>query len=229
MRPLSPPQGVGETTRIVRDALRLGERAAMVTYTQNDAEETERKLYEMNQCIPSNIEVRSWYSFLIRELARPYQNFLYETRIDGMNWVAGRSDSFAKKLDIGRFYFGNGNFTYSDKVSQFICDCNAASKGAVLRRLEERFERIYLDNSRFGGIPILDLLELILKSKVATHTSWRSSTINLTERTIRQKTQGYSGFHIIEKLKAWERKGLCNLRYEVRNSPIKPKEFAELG
>lgn len=41
--------------------------------------------------IPANVEVVSWYSFLLRELARPYRSAMHGLRIDGIHWVEGKS------------------------------------------------------------------------------------------------------------------------------------------
>ena len=159
--------GGGKTTRIVGQALgNSNDRAAILTYTRNNTQEIERKVYELNAYVPEHIEIHSWFSFLIRELARPYQNVLYERRIDGLNWVEGRSDPYAKQLNTARFYFGNGTLVYSDKVAQFICECNKISKGAVIRRLEQRFNHIYIDEVQDMAGYDIDLIELILKSDI---------------------------------------------------------------
>lgn len=188
----------------------------MITYTQNNTEQTERKLYELNSCVPSHIEVRSWYSFLLRELVRPYQNFLYDKHISGMNWVQGRSAPYAAQQDTKRFYFGGGQYIYSDKVSQFICACNAASKGAIVRRLEQRFERIYVDEIQDLAGYDLNLLELILRSnvKMTLVGDHRQSTFRTNNAS---KNKAYVGFKIIDKLKEWQRAGLCSLQYELEN------------
>jgi DNA helicase II / ATP-dependent DNA helicase PcrA len=206
--------GGGKTTRLVRDALSRGERAAMVTYTQNNTEETEKKLYEFNKCVPPHVEVRSWYSFLIRELARPYQNCLYEPRIEGMTWVSGRSDRFARKSDVSRFYFGPRKYVYSDKVSQFICECQRVTRGAVIRRLEQRFDRIYLDEIQDLAGYDIDLVELLLRSKVRITLvgDHRQSTFK-TNNSSRHKN--YCGVKIARKLREWEKQGLCSLGYEL--------------
>ncbi|MET4491640.1 DNA helicase-2/ATP-dependent DNA helicase PcrA [Bradyrhizobium sp. LA7.1] len=195
----------------------------MVTYTQNNTEETERKLYELNTSVPPHIEVRSWYSFLLRELARPYQNFMHPKRIDGMSWVQGRSVPYVPKASIGRFYFANGQYIYSDKVSHFICECNKASSGAIIRRLEQRFDRIYIDEIQDLAGYDLELIELILRSKVKLTLvgDHRQSTFRTNNGA---KNKAYYGFNIIDKLKEWEKAGLCTLSYQVEthrcNQPI---------
>lgn len=50
-----------------------------MTYTRNNEKEIERKFYEHGPAIPPNIEVMTWFGFLLRELARPYA----ERNMDG--------------------------------------------------------------------------------------------------------------------------------------------------
>ena len=67
--------GGGKTTRVVDRALAHDQGAiALVTYTRNNVLEIQRKAYERVPAIPPTVEVISWYSFLLRELARPYRS-----------------------------------------------------------------------------------------------------------------------------------------------------------
>jgi len=159
--------GGGKTTRIAKRALAdKSVRSALLTYTQNNVREIERTIYRLNASIPPHIEVWSWYSFLLRELARPYQCFLHDRRIDGIHWVEERSVPYVKQADVSRFYFSGGKLIYSDKLARFICECNKASTGAVIKRLEQRFDRIYIDEIQDMAGYDFDLIELMLRSRV---------------------------------------------------------------
>lgn len=207
--------GGRKTTRIVQHALDSpSERVALVTFTQNNTEELSRRIYEQNTCIPSHIEVRTWLSFLLREMARPYQNYLYPKRIDGICWIDGRSDRYANKTDVARFYFGNGSLIYSDKISQFICECDKASKGAIIRRLEQRFDRLYIDEIQDMWGYDIDLIERILRSNVKLMLvgDHRQATFRTNNAA---RNRGSCGTHIIDTFKQWEKLKLCGLSYEV--------------
>ena len=208
--------GGGKTTEIVRRALATKERAALVTFTNNNTDEIINKLYEQNRFVPENVEVRSWLSFLLREMARPYRNSLYDKRIDGMVLVSGRSDMYSRAADIGRHYFGNGNIIYSDKVAKFVCECNKATGGAVIRRLERRFNRIYIDEMQDLAGYDFDVLELIMNSavKLTLVGDHRQSTFK-TNNSARHA--GASGLQFIEKLKEWEARKLCGLSYQTES------------
>jgi DNA helicase-2/ATP-dependent DNA helicase PcrA len=205
--------GGGKTTRIVDRACSTSEKAALVTYTTNNVQEIKQKLYANYRCIPPHVEVWSWYTFLLRELARPYQSALIADRIEGLHWVEGRSDRYANHRDIQRYYF-NGRLIYSDKIAHFICECNRASDGAVLRRLAQRFDRIYIDEIQDLSGHDLDLLELILRSnvKLTCVGDHRQATYKTNNS---QRNSGYSGTKIVKKFEEWKTSGLCALKYET--------------
>jgi DNA helicase-2/ATP-dependent DNA helicase PcrA len=207
--------GGGKTTRIARRALATPrERAAMVTFTNNNTEEIEKRLRELNACVPPHITVRSWFSFLIREMARPYQNALYSRRIDGLHWSNGQSTRGIAKTNIVQFYFSKSALVYSDKVAQFICAVNQATGGAVVARLEQRFDRIYIDEIQDMAGYDFDLIELLLKSeiKMTLVGDHRQATFRTNNAA---KNKATSGINIIDRLKAWETMGLCTLTYDV--------------
>ena len=63
--------GGGKTTRIVRDALECSDkRSIMLTYTDNNIGELKKRFYELNSSVPDHVEVSSWYTFLLREMAQ---------------------------------------------------------------------------------------------------------------------------------------------------------------
>ena len=62
--------GGGKTTRVVDQALANDSGiTALITYTRNNVREIQLKAYGRSTVIPANVEVVSWYSFLLRELA----------------------------------------------------------------------------------------------------------------------------------------------------------------
>jgi DNA helicase-2/ATP-dependent DNA helicase PcrA len=206
--------GGGKTTRVVNRALADDSvRSALLTYTQNDVREIEKKMYALNASIPPHIEIWSWFSFLLRELARPYQCALHDRRIDGIHWVDGRSDRYAKHADVARFYFSGKKLIYSDKLARFICECNQASAGAVIRRLEQRFDRIYIDEIQDMAGYDIDLIELMLRSKVKLTLvgDHRQATFRTNNAA---KNSAYAGIRIIDKLMQWHEADLGKLSYE---------------
>ena len=159
--------GGGKTTRIVSQAIdEAASRAVLVTYTRNNEEQIERKLYGHGAVIPPNIEVMTWFSFLFREMARPYRRALHPHRIEGLVWVEGRSVPFVPASNISAHYFADGRLIYSDKIAKFIFECNRETDGAVMRRLAMRFDHVFVDEIQDMAGYDLDLLEQMLKAGI---------------------------------------------------------------
>ena len=206
--------GGGKTTRIVGESVALGQaRTLLVTYTRNNRREIERKLYVHGPVIPSNIEVMTWFSFLLWELARPYRRALHEHRIDGLQWVEGRSVPYIPESNTAAHYFAASRHIYSDKISKFICECDRLTHGAVMRRLAMRFDQILIDEIQDMAGYDLEVLELILRAgiKVRMVGDHRQATFRTN---MGNKNSAYAGFKIIKKFQQWEKAGLVSLSYE---------------
>lgn len=206
--------GGGKTTRIVDKAVATtAEQCAMITYTLNNVGEILQKLYDRSAATPAHIEVWPWYTFLLRELARPYQRALISWRIEGIHWAKGKSAKFAREDDISAFYF-NDKLIYSDKIAKFICECDKVSGGAVMQRLKQRFDRIYIDEVQDMVGYDLDLLERMLRSnvKLTLVGDHRQATLRTNNSS---KNRGMSGILVVKKFADWKGGKLCSVSYET--------------
>lgn len=188
-------------------------KCALVTFTRNNAAEIERKLYERVPAIPRSIERATWFSFLLREVVRPYRPVLYDQRIDGLCWVNGTSAPFSNERDIGQHYFANARLIYSDKIAKFACVCERESGGAVLRRLAQRFDHIYIDEIQDMAGYDLDLLERMLRAgiqltMIGDHRQATYSTHNS------RRNASYARSDIAKKFREWKKAGLVTISYE---------------
>ncbi|MDO8838449.1 MAG: UvrD-helicase domain-containing protein [Parvibaculum sp.] len=205
--------GGGKTTRLTARAhAHEAGKVALVTYTTTNVQEIKNKLYEIHAAPPAHTEVWSWYRFLLHEMARPYQSAILDRRIDGLAWVKGRSPRVARDKAIP-FFLSKGNDIYSDKIARFIVDCNEQTGGAVAARLEDRFHTIFIDEIQDMAGYDLEVLELILRSKinlvmVGDHRQATYRTNNAA------KNSSFSRGGIVSKFRDWERHGLVTISYE---------------
>lgn len=206
--------GGGKTTRVVDEALGADTGiTALVTYTRNNVREIGLKMHERSRAIPPHVEVISWYTFLLHELARPYQSAMHSRRIDGIFWTEGKSAIYAPEANTGAHYFSDGRLIYSDKISKFICACDAKSGGSVMRRLRQRFAHIIIDEIQDMAGYDLELLELMLRSNVRVtfvgdHRQATFATNNAP------KNKAFRGPAIIQKFEAWKKAALVSIDYE---------------
>jgi hypothetical protein len=192
--------GSGKTTYLVQEALKIkDERVLITTYTIANGEEIRKKLVEENQkqnglaCIPSNITVQTWFSFLLQHGARPFQGCLFEKRIKGLVSVNGQSGFqyyqkpcdkhkngvgkdypcskcqqpryYSEDKDFEKHYFTKNLDVYTDKLAKFAVRCNSISNGAVMHRIERIYQHIYIDEVQDLAGYDLDILKLLFRSQ----------------------------------------------------------------
>lgn len=77
--------GTGKTTYLVKEALKLNPSSVLIT-TFTDANEANIKdmFIHLNGCIPPNVTILTWFSFLIAHGINPYKSYLTEKTIRGI-------------------------------------------------------------------------------------------------------------------------------------------------
>ncbi len=81
--------GCGKTTFIVEKALQMkGRNILITTYTINNEENIKNKIIEKNGFIPSNINILTWFSFLIHYGANPYLSYFLMKLIKLMGFIS---------------------------------------------------------------------------------------------------------------------------------------------
>lgn len=188
--------GAGKTTFLVNEALKIKEeRVLITTYTQANEAEIKNKIIQINQCIPPNLFVQTWYSFLLQHGVRPFQGSLFEKEITGLILVNGQSGLkayrfpceeckknkiikichkckapiyFSEDKEFERHYFSKETKIYSDKISKFVTKCNASSRGSVIERLCNIYSHIFIDEVQDLAGYDLELLKLLFKASSNT-------------------------------------------------------------
>lgn len=161
--------GSGKTTHIVNKALRQKEgRILITTYTEANEIEIRKKIIEKNKCIPENITVQTWFSFLLQHGAKPYQGRLFDKDIKGLVLMNQQSTPFTKESEIEKHYFTDNQNIYSDKLSKFAIKCNESSNSAVINRLSGIYTHIFIDEVQDLAGYDLDFLKLLFASRIET-------------------------------------------------------------
>lgn len=167
--------GAGKTTFLVNEALKIKDKRVLITtYTQANEAEIRKKIIEVNQCIPPNIFVQTWFSFLLQHGVRPFQGGLFEKEITGLILVnsqsglkyyfKGKPIYFSEEKEFERHFFSKEIKIYSDKISKFVFRCNTISGGAVIERLCKIYSHIFIDEVQDLAGYDLELLKLLFKA-----------------------------------------------------------------
>lgn len=161
--------GSGKTHRLVEGALAAaesGERVLITTFTIENRNEIARRVSAEVGAIPPNVDIDTWYRFVINELIRPYQlSLLGEIGIVGSLNFDGKPFKYAKKTER-RFFLDSHGDVYRDRVAALAVECNRASEGAVLDRLASIYAGIYIDEMQDLAGHDFDLLDLLLTTPV---------------------------------------------------------------
>ena len=158
--------GSGKTTLLVNEALsRPNSKILIATYTEANEAEIEKRFLEKNGCVPSNVTLSGWFSFLLQHGVRPYQGCVTETRIEGLHFNQGISAQYTKETDIDH-YLNKRKQIYRDKVSKFALKCDGLSEGRVFKRIAGIFDEIFIDEVQDIAGYDLDVIELLMDSIV---------------------------------------------------------------
>jgi superfamily I DNA/RNA helicase len=160
--------GSRKTTSIVEEALSIKEGSVLLTtYTNENVEQIVSCLIKLNGCVPRNITVMSWYSFLLQEGVRPYQNHITNRdRIETINFIV-KPNRFTSKKEINKYYLTKSGDIYSDRVSEFVCLVDERSGGLVAKRLERIYGTIFIDELQdFSGYD-LEFFDRLFQSRIS--------------------------------------------------------------
>jgi len=202
--------GSGKTTRIVTEATVSHNRdVAIVTYTNNNVREINRRLSELNSGIPKHVDVKTWFGFLLRECARPYQKSKYDSkRIASMLFVNKQSTRGIPETRTQDYYFAAQDLIYSDKIARFVIECERASRGAVTARLREIYTDVFIDECQDLAGWDWDFVEILLQSGIRI-TLVGDPRQSILSTNISRKNVHYRKSGVNELIEKWERKGLC--------------------
>ncbi|MCW5588090.1 MAG: UvrD-helicase domain-containing protein [Legionellales bacterium] len=154
--------GSGKTTFLVNEALQNKDSSILITtYTQANEEGIRNKFIKLNGCIPKNITIQTWFSFLIQHGLKPFQgNFdesLYEYAVKGLLLTNTKSavkyinkkgvPVCYKEDELLKHYFSPENKIYSDKLSKLV-----VGGGEKFRKNENRRKFVELSLNRLSKI-----------------------------------------------------------------------------
>lgn len=167
--------GSGKTTYLVNRALEIRDAKVLITtFTLSNENEIRKKIININGCVPSNITIQTWFSFLLQHGVRPYQGYLFEDKINGLLLVNSKSGLRYKSTrgfpiywgedDVKNHYFTKNNNIYSDKISKFVVKCNNFSNGSVVNRISQIYQNIFVDEVQDLAGYDLEIIKLLLRS-----------------------------------------------------------------
>lgn len=137
--------GSGKTEYIVDNALARIGNVLITTFTESNTDEIKTRIIQKKKCLPKNITVQTWFSFLIHHGVKPYQGGIYNNKVRGLLLVNSPSALYDAEANTEKHYFSPGGKVYSDKLSKLVIKCNKQTSGEVLNRISRIFQHIFID------------------------------------------------------------------------------------
>lgn len=164
--------GSGKTTHLVREALKIyNQKVLITTYTEANEREITKKFFELNGCIPENVTIQTWFSFLMQHGVKPYQSVIYQGKIKGLLLVNQKSGFrfigknkrpvYFGESDPSNYYFSKTQLIYSDKLSKFVVRANELTEGLVINRIGKIYSHIFIDEVQDMAGYDLDIIKLL--------------------------------------------------------------------
>ena len=204
--------GSRKTTSVVTMALaEPSKRTLIVTYTIENLATIRSYFIDEVGIVPPYITLQSWYSFLLQEGARPYQNALYsEQRIEGISFNVRDLKFRPRKANTKAYYLVNGNLIYKDHLSEFAHETNLQVKGAVVGRLERMYDKLYIDEIQDMSGYDWEFLQQLMQSKIEICCVGdpRQATYSTSNH---HKNSMFKGGKCKDVFKAWEKKRFCSI------------------
>lgn len=173
--------GAGKTTYLVNEAFARNGNILILTYIRLNKDVIKRQFYQKHGCIPNNVTVQTWFSFLLQHGVKPYQggldDSLFEKDIRGMCFVNKQSGLryrgkkgpvyWKEEEYLHKFYFNKNSKIYSDKISKFVYRCNKKTDGAVIDRLARIYDHIFIDEVQDLAGYDLKLIKMLFSSTIS--------------------------------------------------------------
>ena len=204
--------GSGKTTRLVNEALdNRTRRIALVTYTNNNVREISDRFGQQNSGVPNHVDLMTWFTFLLRECARPYQRAKYsEKRIESLLFVNQRSAKGVNETNTRLHYFANSEFIYSDKISKFVIECEDKSSKGVTARLEQIYSDVFIDEFQDLAGWDLEVIRMLLQSGIRV-TLVGDPRQHIYSTNPSNKNKQYLGVNVVNLVDKWVQEGLCSV------------------
>lgn len=206
------PAGSSKTAFVIDEALATpeGKRTLVTTYTKENARQIIQRITAEAGAVPANVDVMTWYQFLLRDGVKPYQS--YVTKIGhtkSINYLT-KKPQYIKKSDVGRYFFDLSGNVYSDGVCDLVCLIDEKSNGLVLNRLEAMYENILIDEVQDLVGYDLNLIKLLMESSINVTAVGdpRQHTYATNRSSLKKK---YRGVGLMTWVKDLEGEGVCTL------------------
>ena len=166
--------GAGKTYNICKEALERAantesnKRVLLLSYTNRGVGAIKDEVCKQNMgVIDSKIDIMTWYSFILNELVKPYQNVIFGiNEIKSIDFTdAYGKVNYGKTGTRGRYVTSNG-YVKSKEIAELVLQINKKSQGKVMNRLSRVYSRIFIDEVQDMAGYDLDIIATLMYSDI---------------------------------------------------------------
>ena len=216
--------GAGKTYDICKEALGINssKKILLTTFTNNGIRSIATEYKKQNFGILSeNVVIKTWFGFMLSDLIKPYQRSLTkkEYAVKGYNYMDDLP-SYIYKLsrDNPKYYMDISGHVYSKNASELALKCDEVSGGSVIKRIEEIYSHIFIDEVQdISGYDYSWLLKLCdSKIKVVMVGDYKQTIFSTNSKNIHNAK---TGINLLIGLKELEESG--KLQVEKNNRTLR--------
>ena len=224
--------GNGKTYELCRQAIELAQTSnkeiLIVSYTNEGKSSIENEYRKQNSgVIDKNVVINTWYSFVLSELIKPYQCKLvlkrkiykhecdFEVPPNFIKSIAFYTDEKPEKwYNSGhvQYYLNETNNLYKDNVAALAFKCVNDSDEAVIKRLEEIYSHIFIDELQDYAGWDLEIFRLLFHSNIILTCvgDYKQATFRTNNSP---KNKKYRDDKVRDFFKKLEKDNLCEISY----------------
>lgn len=158
--------GSGKTTFLLKKTSDKSKRYLYTTFTNENAKNAQDMLLKKYGCVPSNVIILPWFSFLLEHGVRPFQGAagFKDTQFTGIQIDPEGHNHY--KYTTLRHYCNSSNAIYAAKLPKLALYCNKLSNGAVVNRLHRIFDAVLIDEVQDMAGYDYEFIELLINSDI---------------------------------------------------------------
>lgn len=206
--------GAGKTEWITSSALREKNpsRTLVLTFTTTNQHEDALRMVMKSHPGENIPKVVGWRAFVMNEIVKPYLPKRYPAV--HMSGLSLKDPNSFQYLSGQSRHFTSSGKAYPSLLGKLAYDVNKDSNGRAIKRIENLYDTIYIDEGQDLRGNDLCVLEELLKSSIDVHIVLdpRQSTLSTAPRD-RKYVKDYSSASIIELYRKWHKQGLIDLDY----------------
>lgn len=198
------------------------DRTAVLTFTETNQEEDARRIVQKVDPGSPPARVTGWRAFLLNEIVLPYLPTLYPGI--QFNGLASKDPPSFQYLSGPSKYLSRDGRAYPSFLGKLAFEVIKSSRGAAVKRLEDLYDAIYIDEGQDLRGNDLCVLEELLKSRIRISIVLdpRQSTLSTAPRDPKHATK-YPFAEVINLYRIWERRGLLEISTENETHRCAPQ------